>query len=351
MKPKPDFPRPEQKQAPKVSLVIPMRNEQESLAELLTALQAQTFRADEIILVDGGSTDDTVSLARQLTSDDERFRIIQVGDATPGRARNVGIELARNDWIALTDAGNRAEPQWLEQVVERATSASDVDIVFGNYEPIDESFFTRCAALAYVPAKQLRDGGLVRGPSIVTALMRRDVWTNIGGFPDLRAAEDFIFLNAVEQFHFHVAWSPTATVWWHLQPTLGSTYKKFHTYSRCNVWAGQQRFWHYGIARMYLLALPFLVLALVHNPLWLLVPGAGLVARVFKSIWQRREGRSLGWAINPVRFLMVGLIILTIDAATFAGWIEAILHPQRSIKTQRNMSDEFVRERSKDAAN
>jgi hypothetical protein len=49
----------------------------------------------------------------------------------------------------------------------------------------------------------------------------------------------------------------------------------------------------------------------------------GFAARVFVSIWRRREGRGLLWALDPLRFVAVGTIMLVIDAATFAGWIAA----------------------------
>ena len=91
----------------KVSVVIPVRDEVDSLPELIASLQSQTFPPAEVVIVDGGSTDETVALARQLTADDDRFRVVEAGEATPGRGRNIGISAARHDWIALSDAGNR----------------------------------------------------------------------------------------------------------------------------------------------------------------------------------------------------------------------------------------------------
>src|SRR5207244_861116 len=99
--PRPRFPRSNMQ----ISLVIPVRNEEQSLPLLVESIRAQTRPPDEIILVDGGSTDGTVALAGALTAADPRFRVIEAGDATPGRGRNVGIAAARHDWIALTDAG------------------------------------------------------------------------------------------------------------------------------------------------------------------------------------------------------------------------------------------------------
>ncbi|MBK6799465.1 MAG: hypothetical protein IPG76_22510 [Acidobacteria bacterium] len=163
----------------------------------------------------------------------------------------------------------------------------------------------------------------MRGPAIVSVLLRRSVWQKVGGFPDWRAAEDLEFMRRVEQAGFKIAWAPEATVWWQLRPDLWSTFKKFVLYSKHNAWAGQQRYWHHGLARQYFAWLIFLILAVLHSPWWALVPGIGYLGRVAKSIWIRREGRGILWALNPMQFLGVMVILLTIDLATFLGWIQS----------------------------
>lgn len=308
-----------------VSVVIPVRDEVQSLPALVASLQAQTFPPAEVVIVDGGSKDQTIALGRRLTEGDGRFRIVEAGPATPGHGRNVGTAAARFEWIAYTDAGIRLEPTWLDRLVQEVEHDPSVEVVYGNYETQAQSFFERAAALTYPPPKRERPGGWMRGPFIGSSLMRRDVWQRVGGFPDLRAAEDLIFMERIETQACKTSWSPTATVWWQLQPTLGRTFRKFVLYSKHNVWAGRQRFWHYGIARQYVIASIFIVPALIHSPWWLVVPTLGFAARTMKSIWQHREGRGLVWALNPIQFLYVMVILLAIDLATFTGWVQALL--------------------------
>jgi glycosyltransferase involved in cell wall biosynthesis len=310
----------------RVSLVVPLRNEEGSVAELIRSLLVQTRPPDEVVLVDGGSTDATVELAREITKHDPRFRIIEAGLATPGRGRNVGIEAAAQEWIALTDAGIRLEPDWLERLVEVANQDPQADVVYGNYEPVLGSWFERCATLVYVPPKQFRPGGPMRGPSIASALLRRSVWNQVGGFPDLRAAEDLVFMEKIDQMSFKIGWAPQATAHWRIQPSLSRTFRKFVLYSKHNVWAERQRYWHYGVARQYLVMMPFLVLAVLVSAWWLCVPIAWLLARVAKSIFVRREEQGLTWMLNPLQFAGVAGIMLTIDLATFVGWAQASLH-------------------------
>lgn len=307
-----------------VSVVIPVRDEEASLPSLVESLKRQTYPPAEVVIVNGGSVDRTSEVARGLTAGDARFRVLEAEAGTPGRNRNVGAAEAAHDWIAFTDAGTRPVAAWLEELVKAANEEENTEVVYGNYEPVVGSFFERCAALAYPPPKMLRPGGkLVRGPSTASMMLRREVWQKLGGFPDLRAAEDLIFMGRVAEAGFKTAWAEGATVWWQMQPGLARTFRRFVLYSKHNVLAGRQWDWHYGVARQYAVAALFVLLGLLHSAWWL----AGLVlwlgARVFKSVWRRREGRGLLWALNPAQLAGVALILLAIDAATFVGWAQA----------------------------
>jgi hypothetical protein len=132
-------------------------------------------------------------------------------------------------------------------------------------------------------------------------------------------------MERVEAEGARTRWAPRANVRWQLQPNLARTFRRFALYSKHNVWAGRQRFWHYGIARQYAVALLFVVLAVVHSVWWLTVPALGLAARAAKSILRHREGRGLLWALNPLQFAGVVLVLLTVDLATFVGWAQALL--------------------------
>lgn len=307
-----------------VSVVIPVRNETGSIAALLESLAHQTFAPSEIIVVDGGSTDDTAQRVRAMAETDERLRLIEAGPATPGRGRNVGLAAARYEWVALTDAGVWVETTWLEELVKAAEQHPDVSVVYGNYEPIVDTFFARCAALAYVAPKRRTAAGLVRGPSAISMLLRRETWERAGGFPDLRAGEDLIFMQRIADCRTRIAWAPAATAWWQLQPSLASTFHRFADYSRHNVRGGLQRHWHHGVARQYMLAAGFIALAIIHDSRWALALPAGLVLRTARNLWRRRGSSSAAWwQVNPAQFLGVMGILLALDVATFTGWVRA----------------------------
>lgn len=313
-----------------VSLVIPVRNEAEHLGELIASITQQEYPPAEILLVDGGSTDGTPALARRLTAGDSRFRVVEAGPATPGRGRNIGIDAARHEWVALTDAGIRLEADWLKWLVSRVQADPGAGVVYGAYFPVEETFFERCAALAYVAAPTQTPDGVLRGRFIASSIVRRSAWQAVGGFPDLRAAEDLMFMERLTESGFREAWEPRARVWWRVQPTLGRTFRRFLLYSRFNVLAGRQRFWHYGVARQYAAGAPFVALGIFGSPWWFAVPAAALAARVARRIWQRRAGRPWAFCLNPAQFGVVALIVLVTDLATLAGWAWARLGTRKS---------------------
>jgi glycosyltransferase involved in cell wall biosynthesis len=310
----------------RVSLVIPARDEAATVRALLESIAAQTFQPDEILFVDGGSHDKTLEILREAGRQNPCVRVIEAVEASPGKGRNIGINEARNQWVALTDAGIHLEKDWLENLVAVAKRDSSVRVVYGNYEPVTRTFFEKCAALTYVAIKQNRDGELMRGPSTASMLIHREAWQSVGGFPDSRAAEDLLFFERIDKQKIKVAWAAKATVWWQLRPTLVSTFRKFALYSKHNVWIGRQWDWHYGVARYYAVGCVFILLALVFKFWWIaLLAPLGFLLRIARTIWQRREEKSSLEIFNPIKFFMIATILLTIDAATFLGWLQAYL--------------------------
>lgn len=92
-----------------LTVVIPTLNEAPRIAEAIESVRW----ADEVIVADGGSTDDTVAIAERA-----RARVISVPNRTIGQQRNAAIELATHKWILALDADERATPELQESLVE-----------------------------------------------------------------------------------------------------------------------------------------------------------------------------------------------------------------------------------------
>jgi glycosyltransferase involved in cell wall biosynthesis len=98
-----------------ISVVIPAYNAEKSISRTIESVLAQTRQADEIIVVDDGSTDDTAERIKKFGS---KVRYIYQENAGPSVARNRGIETAGGEWIAFLDADDEWLPERLSRQVE-----------------------------------------------------------------------------------------------------------------------------------------------------------------------------------------------------------------------------------------
>ena len=310
----------------KISVVVPVLNEEASIAVLLDSLLGQTRKPDEIALTDGGSTDKTLVIIREYIERGVSIQLVCEKMALPGRGRNLAAERASSEWLAFTDAGIRPASNWLAALAERAEQEPKADVVYGAWEPVTDSFFKECAAIAYLSPHLETEDGRMRPRSIASALVRRSVWSAVGGFPEhLRSAEDILFMDKVEEANFHTIYAPRAVVYWNIQPTLWHTFKRFIAYSRHNLRAGLFKQWQATIFKRYalvlILALPVLAFGgwrwwlgatLI---LWLLL----LAARAVVSLRRNRMSYPAGAGRNALRLLWLVPLLAAIDAAAFIG--------------------------------
>lgn len=311
----------------KISVIIPVRNEEQSIGQLLDSLTQQTLPPAEIVVTDGGSTDATPRIISEYAERDARVRLLRADAALPGRGRNLAAAQAVNDWIAFIDAGISPEPDWLELLARRAQAAADVDVVYGSYEPVCATLFQRCAVMAYVSPPAEIEGRLVRSRSVASLLMKRSVWQMVGGFPeDLRSAEDLLFLNRIEKGNFRIANAPDALVHWQVQATASLTFKRFVTYARNNMRAGLWRQWQAAIFIRYFLILLSVLPVFAFGSKWLLVSLllwlTMLAARAAVRIRRNRNCYPGGFFENVTRMLILIPLIATLDAATFIGTLQ-----------------------------
>lgn len=312
-----------------ISVVVPVRNEEKTIHNLLDGLLGQTRMPDEIVITDGGSTDATPEIIEGYSRRGFAVRLIRDKAALPGRGRNLAAEQANFEWLAFIDAGIRPSADWLAALAQRA-EAEDADVVYGSWEPAIDSFFKECAAIAYVPPPAKMGDFLMRPRSIASTLMRRDVWESVGGFPEhLRSAEDLLFMNKVAETRYRTVYAPNANVRWSLQPTLGLTFKRFISYARNNIRAGLWGRWQAAIFKRYGLLLVLALAAFVFGPRWLLLVlmlwllmmvGRGLVA-----IWRNRNCYPASVGRNVLRLGLLVPLIAVVDAAALIGSLQWFL--------------------------
>lgn len=202
-----------------VSLIIPCYNNAATLGRAVTSGFAQEL-LHEIIIVDNGSTDDSLATARQLQARDERVRVVQMErNSGSGAARNFGVSYSNGNYVSFLDAD--------DELIGKDFFVTALGVIAANPGMV----VVKCAAEFFDPAK----GHILPKydpryqvavlSSVLGMVMARDAFLRINGFSESEtfrgsfAGKDVVFMQAVME---------------HLQP-IGRVEKVFY---RCWSQAG-----------------------------------------------------------------------------------------------------------------
>ena len=116
---------------PRVSVVVPMFNVAAYLDDCLQSLAQQSLGDVEVVMVDDGSTDDTVRLAEQWADRDARFRLVRQPNGGLGSARNTGVRNSSGEYLAFVDSDDVVPRDGLEALIT-ALDKSGSDFASGN---------------------------------------------------------------------------------------------------------------------------------------------------------------------------------------------------------------------------
>jgi glycosyltransferase involved in cell wall biosynthesis len=118
--------------APAVSIIMPAHDAAAYIADAIESILAQTFADLELIVVNDSSTDHTQEVIDAYAARDPRVRPLRASVRSAARARNVALEAARGEFVALMDADDVALPDRIEKQVEAARDRPDV-VLWGTY--------------------------------------------------------------------------------------------------------------------------------------------------------------------------------------------------------------------------
>jgi GT2 family glycosyltransferase len=117
--------------APTFSVIIPAYNSATTLTRAVESVITQSWPADEVIVIDDGSTDDTLQVARGFG---DQVRVIHQSNAGVSVARNRGAEAATSNWLAFLDADDWYYPDRLRWHAEWIARDGSLDFLTGDYE-------------------------------------------------------------------------------------------------------------------------------------------------------------------------------------------------------------------------
>lgn len=121
----------------KISIIIPCYNSERYLGACMDSVLAQTFTDYEVILIDDGSHDDTLSVANCYAQKDSRVRVFSQENAGVAAARNLGLAHAKGEWITFVDSDDLLPDDALNTLLSGADD--QIDMVVCAHETFDET--------------------------------------------------------------------------------------------------------------------------------------------------------------------------------------------------------------------
>ena len=303
-----------------VSVISTVKNEGANIHILLDSLIQQTRQPDEVVICDGGSTDNTVEV---LLSYQEwlPMKVLVVPDSNISQGRNRAIEAASGPIIAATDAGVVLAPYWLEELV-KPIEAGKTAVSSGWFEPDFYTDFEVVMGSTVLPSRREIDPEKFL-PSSRSVAFLKDAWESVGGYPEwLDFSEDLVFDFALREKYGSFPFVDTAVVYFRPRSSMRSFFRQYYFYARgdgkANLWPKR----HLIRYATYLLGLPFLLWLIWKEKIagWLMLFAGTAVycqkpaQRLWKNTW--------GWR-PPARaraFALIPIIRLVGDVAKMIGY-------------------------------
>ena len=245
--------------AMKVSIIVTVLNEGESLLPLLDSLVQQTRQPDEVIFSDGGSTDNTVTILEGYRQS-LPLRIIYAPGSNISQGRNLAIKAASGPIIASADAGVILALDWLAELV-RPIEEEDAVVVSGWFEPHPQTEFEAIMGSTVLPdLSDIEPENFL--PSSRSVAFRKSAWLEVGGYPEwLDYGEDVVFDLTLRDRYGPFPFAPKAVAYFRPRGNIRAFARQYYLYARGD---GKANLWpkRHGVRYIaYLAGLPSLNLA------------------------------------------------------------------------------------------
>ncbi|MFA6176262.1 MAG: glycosyltransferase, partial [Phycisphaerae bacterium] len=182
---------------PKISVVITCYNYSRFLPGAVESVMKQTFQDTEIIIVNDGSADESLEVAKECAAlySQKSIKVVnQPNSGEPALARNAGIRVARGEFILPLDADDRIAPEYLEQCMAAAEKSPGACVFYSNTVAVEKE----SAKIVTAPGLVTLRMESKRNYFVYCCCYRRSVWEELGGYrAGIRGYEDWDFWIAV----------------------------------------------------------------------------------------------------------------------------------------------------------
>jgi succinoglycan biosynthesis protein ExoA len=306
---------------PKISVVLPIRNEANFIARTIKYLQAQDYPPDklEILVAVGDSADNTAEIVRKIASEDARVKYLHNPKLWSSSARNLGARAAGGDIITYVDGHTYIDNDQLLRNTARLMIENDVQVLSRPQflETPDNTTFQQAVALVRrstlghgLDSTIYTEQDMYVNPASAGASYRREVFGKVGYFDEnFDASEDYEFNYRVARAGYRAFTSLKLAVYYYPRRSLGSLFKQMARYGTGRMRLARKHPETLGVGTLIpplftvgLVALPLLSLLL--TPLWYLFAGLYglyLAAVIISSIGiGLRHGAAFLWLAPPI---------------------------------------------------
>lgn len=182
---------------PLISFIVPIYNVERYLQKCVDSILAQSYSNIEVVLVDDGSTDESVAICDSYANRDKRVQVIHKENGGASSARNEGLSFAHGSYIAFIDSDDYVSPSMAEKLLD-AISKTDSDLAMCNFAYTDElgniteAFSDDTKAGEYITEELLRKvaAGWTFGILVWNKLFKKELFDGGLLFLEGRIAED-----------------------------------------------------------------------------------------------------------------------------------------------------------------
>ena len=121
-----------------ISLIVPMYNVSEYITDCIESIKKQIHQNFECLLIDDGSTDETLSVLKPIIEEDKRFKLLQQKNSGPAKARNTGLKEVQGEYVLFVDSDDKLGLNSIQLLLNTAKE-QDADITIGKTERFDNT--------------------------------------------------------------------------------------------------------------------------------------------------------------------------------------------------------------------
>lgn len=306
----------------KIAFIATVFNEEKTIDLLLHSLLAQTKKPDEIIVVDGDSTDRTWDKLQTFQRVNKVRFVVKILQKKGNRSigRNEAVKIAKSEIIVCSDAGCILDKDWVKNITIPFEKDS-VDVVAGYYKAKATTVFQKCLA-PYVLVMEDKVDPKTFLPASRSMAFTKAIWEKVGRFPKhLSHNEDYAFAKKLVMQKARIQFARDAIVYWLPRQNISQAFTMFYRFAYGDIQAGILRPKVIFLFARYWLGFWLLYIGITQKQRWYLIILTGLF--LLYLLWV--IGKNFRYVKSWKAIFLLPMMQLIADLAVLTGSLFGLL--------------------------